>query len=126
MKFIQRLNSLFVLLPLALIVLAFALLNRSPVPVDLFIATVNTLPLFVWVLGALAVGVFLGLGISWLSAGKVRRRARTGERKARALEGEVAEMRQGTDAPGRGRGTSSESPDRRRLAIRSRAAAGDQ
>lgn len=123
MKFVQRLNSLFILLPLALVVVAFALLNRSPVSVDLFIGTVDMLPLFVWVLGALAIGVLAGLAIAWMSAGKLRRRARTGERRAKALAGEVAEIRQETEPrdPGAPRNT-----DRRRLAIGSRAIAGDR
>ena len=124
MKLIQRLNSLFILLPLALLVVVFALLNRSPVSVDLFIGNVDGVPLFAWVLGALAIGVLIGLGIAWMSAGRLRRRARTGERKAKALEGEVAEMRH--DFQAQGRETPPGEPNRGRLALRSRAAAGDR
>lgn len=93
---IKRLFSLFILLPMALIVIVFALLNRDPVTVDLFVAEAN-LPLYIGVLGALAVGFLVGVAaggsLSWLSQGKWRRRARRGERRATSLEREVEDLR---------------------------------
>lgn len=93
---IKRLFSLFILLPLAVVVIVFALLNRDAVTVDLFVAEAN-LPLYIGVLGALAVGFLAGVAaggsLSWLSQGKWRRRARQGERRATSLEREVEDLR---------------------------------
>lgn len=96
MHIFQRFISLFILLPLALVVIVFALLNRDPVIVDLFVAEAN-LPLYIGVLGALAIGFLTGIAagssLSWVSQGKWRRRARKGERRAVSLEHEVEELR---------------------------------
>lgn len=96
MHIFQRFFSLFILLPLALVVIVFALLNRDPVVVDLFVAEAN-LPLYIGVLGALAIGfltgIAMGSSLSWFSQGKWRRRARKGERRATSLEHEVEELR---------------------------------
>lgn len=101
MHLFQRFLSLFILLPLAVVVIVFALLNRGPVAVDLFIAEAN-LPLYIGILGALAIGFLSGVAaggsISWISQGKWRSRARKGERRAESLENEVEELRR-VDSP---------------------------
>ena len=99
MKLLHRLNLLLIFLPLGLLVIVFAVLNRAEVEVDLFVA-LATVPLYVVVLGALAVGFLLGIGIFGARAGQWRLRARAGERRERALESEVANMKHSTETEG--------------------------
>lgn len=99
MKLLHRLNLLLVVLPFGLLVIVFAVLNRTNVEVDLFVA-LATMPLYVVVLGALAAGFLLGVGIFGVRASQWRMRARAGERRARVLEGEVAGMKRSAETEG--------------------------
>ncbi len=90
MKFISRL----VLGVIAVVVVTFALANRDPVTLSLWpfadAEDLPPLPKFLPVLGALVVGLIAGLAISWLPKHRLRRHARSAERRAASLERAVA------------------------------------
>ncbi len=87
MKFISRL----VLGVIAIVVVTFALVNRHDVIVRLWpFAEDRELPLYIAVLGALVVGLVAGGTISWLPKHRLRRHARSAERRAASLERTVA------------------------------------
>lgn len=83
---------LIVLIPLAIILIALALANRANVLLSLdpirpeTPAASITVPLFVALLGALIVGIFIGGITAWIGQGKWRRAARSHAR-------ELAELR---------------------------------
>lgn len=84
-----RLDKLL-FVPVAALAASFAVANRTPTTLSLWPLPFEIeLPLYVAVLGALALGGVLGAVVSWFSAGKFRRRARTEARKARSLEREL-------------------------------------
>ncbi|MCZ7661322.1 MAG: LapA family protein [Xanthobacteraceae bacterium] len=69
---IRKLVAVLVLLPLGLLIVAFAVANRQRVPVSLdpfasdAPALTVSLPLFLLILGTLIAGVIVGGGASWL------------------------------------------------------------
>ncbi|OHC73792.1 MAG: hypothetical protein A3G18_05310 [Rhodospirillales bacterium RIFCSPLOWO2_12_FULL_58_28] len=89
-----RLLSWIVTAPLAIIVIAFSVSNRSTVTLELWpLPFVVEMPLFVAVLGG-AVAGFLASGfIAWISGAAVRSRARSLSYRAEAAEREAAELR---------------------------------
>jgi len=97
---LRKLVAAVILVPLAIVIVAFAVANRQSVTVsfDPFAASEPaasvTLPLFVTIMVALIVGVVIGGAASWLRQAKWRGAARRFERdlqklrdKVRALEG---------------------------------------
>ena len=77
-------------LPVAVIVVLFAVANRETVTVSLWPLPYDVdMPMYAAVLGALAVGIVIGATASWFSAGRFRRRARTESQKAKSLEREL-------------------------------------
>ncbi len=91
MKFISRV----VAVPIAIIVVAFAIANRHLIEVSLdpLPFTVG-LPLYLVVIGALALGFAAGAGAAWLSGYGARRQARGTRARIVALEAEVARLRE--------------------------------
>lgn len=91
---IRKLVAVLVLLPLGLLIVAFAVANRQRVPVSLdpfasdAPALTVSLPLFLLILGTLIAGVIVGGGASWLRQARWRRRARRLEAEARRLRAE--------------------------------------
>lgn len=86
-------------LPIAVLAIIFAVSNRGAVLVDLWpLPWEVMLPLYLLVLGALAVGLVVGALIAWISAGSTRARARREHRRANRLEMELEETRQGDSA----------------------------
>lgn len=89
---LRKLVIWFVVVPIAIIILMFALANREPVTVsfDPFSTTSPaaslTLPLFVVIFILLIVGVVIGGAAAWLRQGKYRR-------STRLLEGDIAALR---------------------------------
>ena len=79
---LKRLMTLFVLVPIAIVVITLAVTNRQPVTIGIpphvgdepFYSF--TLPLFVLVFVAVLVGMFIGSFATWLKQGKHRKRAR--------------------------------------------------
>lgn len=77
-------------LPVAVLAIVFAVVNRALVTVDLWpLPWTIDLPLFLMVLGALGLGLAIGGVIGWLSAGRARSRARAESRRADRLENRV-------------------------------------
>ncbi len=83
MKFVARI-LLGLLCALAVV---FALANREVVTVNLWpLPFDKPMPLYIAILGAVALGLILGAAAAWPAREKMRRRARAGERRAAALE----------------------------------------
>ena len=96
---LRKIVAAVILIPLAIVIIAFAVANRQVVTVSLdpfspeHPASSFTLPLFVMVIGLLVVGVVIGGAASWLRHGNLRRAARRFERDIRELRGELASLR---------------------------------
>jgi uncharacterized integral membrane protein len=93
---LRKIVAAVILVPLAVLIVAFAMANRQTVTVsfDPFSAqspaAAVTLPLFALVLGVLIIGVVIGGAASWFRQGKWRRSARWLEREAATLRAELA------------------------------------
>ncbi len=91
----RKIVAALILVPLAIVIIAFALANRQSVTVsfDPFSADQPaaslTLPLFALVIVLLILGVMIGGIAGWLRHGRWRRAARRLEREADALRGEL-------------------------------------
>ena len=94
---IRKIVTVLVVLPVALLIVLFAVANRAPVTISLdpfagqppmFAASI---PLFILLLIALIAGVIVGGIASWLRQSRWRRRARrlAGELKAARTEAET-------------------------------------
>ncbi len=80
--------------PLALIVIAFAVANRGVVPVHFDpLPWVLDIPIWALAVGALAIGLLVGGLVQWLQDHKWRRMARGSQRRQRALEREAQGLR---------------------------------
>jgi uncharacterized integral membrane protein len=96
---LRKLVATFVVLPLGILLVAFAVANRHAVTVsfDPFGAAAPglsaTLPLFLLILVVLAVGVVAGGVAAWIRQRKWRRAARRLDAEARALRAECASLR---------------------------------
>lgn len=92
---IRKIVSVLVLVPLALLIVLFAVANRqgATVSLDPFAANAPavkfTLPLFVLVLAAVTLGVLIGGIAAWSRQRKWRRRARRAQAEERRLRAEV-------------------------------------
>ena len=90
------------LVPIAIVLVAFAVANRRPVVVSLdpFDPTrpafAFALPLAELLIGGLIVGVVIGGLAAWMRQGKWRRAARLAQARARELGAELDRMRQQT------------------------------
>jgi uncharacterized integral membrane protein len=95
----RKLIAAVILIPLAILMVMFAVANRASVPVSLdpFSSTAPALtlhvPLFVLLLIALIVGVLAGGVAAWLRQSKWRRTARRLERELRTARAEAEEAR---------------------------------
>ena len=95
----SRIITALILIPLAVVIIGFAVANRQIVTVsfDPFSVTepaaVLTLPLFALIILLLIVGVLIGGAAAWLRQSRWRS-------SARRLEREVADLRQKVDALG--------------------------
>ena len=96
---LRKIVAAVILIPLAIVIIAFAVANRQIVTVSLdpfspeHPASSVTLPLFALVIGLLIVGVLIGGAASWLRHGNLRRTARRFEREMRDLRSELASLR---------------------------------
>jgi uncharacterized integral membrane protein len=92
---IRKIVAALILVPLAVVIIAFAVANRQPVTVSLDPfssdqpAASLTLPLFALVIMLLVGGVLIGGAASWLRHGKWRRAARRLERDLDRLRAEL-------------------------------------
>ena len=97
MKIFYRL----VFIPVAAVFVVFAVANRHTLTLNLWPLPLEIdLPVYIAVLGALAVGMAIGGSAQWISDGKWRRRARAGKRKASALERQLTLVEAASEAQG--------------------------
>lgn len=99
----KRIVAIVILVPLAVILIALSVANRATtiLTVDPFNpgnpALSYSAPLFIWLFGALLIGVVIGSLVTWLTQGKHRRRARDRKLEAtRLLERDEAAERRNT------------------------------
>jgi uncharacterized integral membrane protein len=96
-QMLRRIVSILIVLPLAIVIVAFAVANRQAVTVsfDPFSATspayAATVPLFVMIFALLILGVVVGGVAAWIRQAKWRR-------TACRLDGEVRALHQEMDA----------------------------
>ena len=118
-RLIRKLVAVIVLVPIAIVIVAFAVANRQHVTVllDPFNperpAASFTAPLFLLVIGLLILGVVIGGVATWLSHGRWRRAARRFEREAQELRSELASLRR--PAAGAAASETVKSPERLQL-----------
>jgi uncharacterized integral membrane protein len=99
-KLLRKIVTTIVVVPLVVIIVAFAVANRQAVTMsfDPFSsaapAYAATLPLFAAIFAALIFGVLIGGFASWLRQGKWRRMARKLDAEFHALHDEVHLLRQ--------------------------------
>ncbi len=79
------------LILIAVLVVAFAIVNRQAVTVNFWpFPFAAAVPLYLVMLGALALGVAVGGIATWVRGGRWRRRARAAERESKALASRLA------------------------------------
>src|SRR5436309_1477922 len=102
---LRKLITALVLVPLAVVLVAFAVANRGSVVVsfDPFDAShpafALPVPLFALLLAALLLGVVIGGMAAWMRQGKWRRAARLAQSQAHALNAELEQLRERTGTP---------------------------
>jgi uncharacterized integral membrane protein len=90
---VSRLIFWLLVLVLSLVIIIFAVLNREPVELDLWVYQTPPLPLFIVALIGIFIGFIWGGIVAWFSAGKSRQRARDLRRRLEADEREKAILR---------------------------------
>jgi len=97
---LRKIVAALILVPLAIMIVAFAVANRQIVTVSLDPfstdqpAAAVTLPLFSLIIVLLILGVVIGGVAAWLRQSKWRRYARRLERELGDLRGEVSSLKQ--------------------------------
>jgi len=96
---IRRLISIFITIPLAIVLIALAVANRGTVPLrfDVFnpqnpALTINA-PMFIWLFAAVAVGVLAGGIGAWLAQGRHRKMERHYKKEAASLRYKVEDQK---------------------------------
>lgn len=103
MTVLKRIATVLLAFPAAIVLVALAVTNRQPVrlsldPFNIEPLVALELPFYVYLIGALAVGVFLG-GVSvWLSQGQFRRTARARAEEAKRWRAEADRLTRERDA----------------------------
>ena len=106
--------SWIVTLPVALVVVVFAVANRDGVAINLWpIGLDLNVPLFAVVLGGFLAGFLVGAVIMWLSGAKLRTRTRRLRYRAEELERELNRLQRQAEAAKAG---AAETPATPRLA----------
>jgi uncharacterized integral membrane protein len=96
---LRKLVTLLILVPIAVLLVAFAVANRSAVPVsfdpfnDARPAFTLGVPLFTLPLAGVIAGVIIGGAAAWIRQGKWRRAARLAQMRARNLSAELDELK---------------------------------
>lgn len=91
---IHRLVILFIILPVAVLLIALAVSNRVPTPftIDPFNpgnpALTMELPLFIWLFAAMVIGMLVGSLATWIRQGRYRRAARENRRRPAVTGGD--------------------------------------
>lgn len=96
----MRRLSWIITVPLLLIAVIFAVVNRQLVEVRLWPLQLELqAPLFLVVLLSIFIGFILGGIASWMAANRKRNAARRERQRLRRLESEVADLRRERDKP---------------------------
>lgn len=96
----MRLLSKLVFIPIAAVVIIFAVANRHAVTLELWpLPFAVDLPVYLAILGALVAGVLVGGSVQWASDTKWRRRARVSGREANALARELSTVQESAARP---------------------------
>jgi uncharacterized integral membrane protein len=117
----RKIIAAIILVPLAVIIVAFAVANRQIVTVSLdpfsaeHPAASLTLPLFALVIVLLVLGVLIGGIAAWLRQSKWRRTARRLEREIADLHLEIEAMKRTAGVPGTGVDAPAAPPERLQL-----------
>ena len=104
----RKIIAAIILVPLAVVIIAFAVANRQIVTVSLdpfsaeHPAASLTLPLFALVIVLLVLGVLIGGIAAWLRQSKWRRTARRLEREIADLHIEIEALKRSAGIPGAG------------------------
>jgi len=118
---IRKVIAAVILVPLAVIIIAFAVANRQIVTVSLdpfsaeHPAASLTLPLFALVIGLLIVGVLSGGIAAWLRQSKWRRTARRLEREIADLHLQIEALKRTAGVPETGVNAPAAPPERLQL-----------
>ena len=102
---LRKLTTALILVPLAVLLVAFAVANRGSVTVsfDPFDAAhpafALPVPLFALLLVALLAGVVIGGIAAWIRQSKWRRAVRLAQGQARALNAELEQLKERTGTP---------------------------
>ena len=102
---LRKIVAALILVPLAIVIIAFAVANRELVTVSLDPFSAErpaaslTLPLFALIIVLLILGVVIGGIAAWLRQTKWRRTARRLEREIAELRGEVDSFKRTAGAP---------------------------
>ena len=118
---IRKIIAAIILVPLAVIIIAFAVANRQVVTVSLdpfsaeHPAASLTLPLFALVIVLLVIGVLIGGMAAWLRQSKWRRTARRLEREMIDLHLEMEALKRSAGIPAAGLDTPAMAPERLQL-----------
>lgn len=103
---LRKIVAGLILVPLAIVLIAFAVANRQNVTVSLdpfsahAPAAALTFPLFALIIATLIVGVIVGGVAAWLRQGKSRRAARRLEREASELRAKLDALQGGAGEAG--------------------------
>ncbi|HZD92332.1 MAG TPA: LapA family protein [Pseudolabrys sp.] len=112
----RKIVTAIIVIPLAVVIIAFAVANRQPVTVsfDPFSSTAPayaaTVPLFVLIFVLAIAGVIVGGVAAWFGQGKWRRYARRLEGDVRDLHAEIDALRRREEAAGTVPGSSPPGP----------------
>jgi uncharacterized integral membrane protein len=118
---IRKIVAAIILVPLAIVIIAFAVANRQIVTVSLdpfsaqHPAASLTLPLFALVFVLLVVGVLIGGIAAWLRQSKWRRTARRLEREIADLHLEIEALKRTAGVPETGVNAPAAPPERLQL-----------
>jgi uncharacterized integral membrane protein len=118
---LRKIVAAIVLVPLAIIIIAFAVANRQVATVSLdpfsaeHPAASLTLPLFALVIVLLVIGVLIGGIAAWLRQSKWRRTARRLEREIADLHLEMEALKRTAGIPGSSVNSPAEVPQRLQL-----------
>ncbi|UUX51768.1 LapA family protein [Nisaea acidiphila] len=86
-SFIAKTFGMLIGLPVAIVIVLFAISNRHAVEVGFWPLPITVeVPAYILGLCTMAFGFVLGTVVAWFSGGSTRRRARVAEGKARRLE----------------------------------------
>jgi uncharacterized integral membrane protein len=118
---IRKIVAAVILVPIAVVIIAFAVANRQVVTVSLdpfsaeHPAASLTLPLFALVIVLLVVGVVIGGVAAWLRQAKWRRTARRLEREIAGLHIEIQALQRTAGIPSAGVNAPAAPPERLQL-----------